>query len=200
MREDAAAPIVSFVGTSGSGKTTLLEKVVSELKLRGYRVAVIKHSHHDFEIDRPGKDTWRLAQAGSDIVAISSPDKVAFIERVETELSLAQIETLLGDRVDIVLTEGYKGGDTAKILVLGDEQVQEQEQLGCQGDVLAAISTYFSPLGVPQFRCEDVVNIVNLLIEQIGDNSLRKAGDVSNKADSVLRQRVNQKAKFEELC
>jgi len=65
-------PIVSFVGNSGAGKTTLLEKVVRELKGRGYKVAVIKHSHHDFQIDQEGKDSWRFAQAGSDCVVISS--------------------------------------------------------------------------------------------------------------------------------
>ena len=59
-------PIVSFVGKSNVGKTTLLEKVVAELKRRGYRVATLKHDTHGFDIDKPGKDTWRMAQAGSD--------------------------------------------------------------------------------------------------------------------------------------
>ncbi|OGO19675.1 MAG: molybdopterin-guanine dinucleotide biosynthesis protein B, partial [Chloroflexi bacterium RBG_16_50_9] len=69
-------PVVAFAGKSGVGKTTLLEKVVRELKIRGLRVAVIKHSHHDIEIDQPGKDSWRFARAGSDVVAISSPGKL----------------------------------------------------------------------------------------------------------------------------
>ena len=64
-------PIISIVGKSNSGKTTFLEKVVRELKRRGYRVAVVKHSTHDIKIDQPGKDTWRLAQAGSDVVVFS---------------------------------------------------------------------------------------------------------------------------------
>ncbi len=173
-RDDAVAPIVSFVGTSNSGKTTLLEKIVRELKLEGYRIAVIKHSHHDIEIDQPGKDTWRFAQAGSDIVAISSPNKVAFIEHVVTEPTLEQIKALIGGKVDIILTEGYKNSNTAKILVLGTEQAQEQ--LCCRGEVLAIISTHWSPLGVPQFDYTDVTDIVNLLIEQISDNSLYQAG------------------------
>lgn len=71
-------PIICVVGRSKSGKTTLLEKLIPELKRRGYRVATIKHhSHPGFEIDVPGKDTWRHAQAGSDHVIISAPDKVA---------------------------------------------------------------------------------------------------------------------------
>ncbi len=61
-------PAVHFVGKSGTGKTTLIETVVQKLKERGYRVAVIKHAHHGFEMDKPGKDSWRFGQAGSDMV------------------------------------------------------------------------------------------------------------------------------------
>ncbi len=78
-------PVVSFVGNSGVGKTTFLEKLIRVLKTRGYRVAAIKHDAHKFEIDYPGKDSWRLTQAGSDITIISSCDKLALIERPETE-------------------------------------------------------------------------------------------------------------------
>ena len=163
---EVITPIVSFVGNSNSGKTTLLEMVVIELKLKEYRVVVIKHSPHGFDIDQPGKDTWRLTQAGSDIVVVSSPDKVAFIERVDAELTLSQIEVLLRGKADIVLTEGYRNDNTAKILVLDDEQ--DQEQLCCRGETLATISTHLSPLGIPEFDYDDVTRIVNLLIGQIG--------------------------------
>ena len=83
-------PILSIVGKSGSGKTTLLEKLIAELKRRGYRVATIKHhAHPGFEIDQPGKDTWRHAQAGSDHVVIAAPDKIASIRRLERDNQLA---------------------------------------------------------------------------------------------------------------
>jgi molybdopterin-guanine dinucleotide biosynthesis protein B len=163
---EVITPIVSFVGNSNSGKTTLLEMVVIELKLKEYRVVVIKHSPHGFDIDQPGKDTWRLTQAGSDIVVVSSPDKVAFIERVDAELTLSQIEALLRGKADMVLTEGYKNGNTAKILVLDDEH--DREQFCYQGERLATISTRLSPLGMPEFDYDDVTRIVNLLIGQIG--------------------------------
>jgi molybdopterin-guanine dinucleotide biosynthesis protein B len=174
-------PIVCFVGRSNSGKTTLLTWVVRELKLRGYRVAVIKHSHHDFDIDQPGKDTWRLAQAGSDVVAISSPNKIAIIERVDTELPLEQIERLMAGKVDIVLAEGYKNGNTAKIRVLGAEQ--DKNDICHEEETLATISAHLSPAGVPQFDDHDVARIVNLLIEQIDDKLSCKFGDVSPAAD-----------------
>ena len=173
-------PIVSFVGKSNSGKTTLLEKVVRELKVKGYRVAVIKHSHHDFDIDIPGKDTWRLAEAGSDIVAISSPRKLAFIEHVDTEASLSRIETVIGSKVDIVLLEGYKNGNAAKILVVGTEH--DQEQACHEGEILATVSPHWSELGVPEFHDDDIGNVVDLLIGQLGENSPHKSRDVSTVA------------------
>ena len=76
-------PIISIVGKSESGKTTLLEGLIIELKQRGYKVAVIKHASKDFELDKVGKDSWRLSQVGSEVVAISSPHKLAIIKQVE---------------------------------------------------------------------------------------------------------------------
>ena len=72
---------VSFVAKSGTGKTTLLEKVITELKCRGYRVGVIKHDAHRFDIDHPGKDSHRLTLAGADTMLISSPEKLAVIKK-----------------------------------------------------------------------------------------------------------------------
>ena len=72
---------VSFVAKSGTGKTTLLEKVIPRLKERGYRVGVIKHDAHRFDIDHPGKDSHRLASAGADTMLISSPEKLALVKK-----------------------------------------------------------------------------------------------------------------------
>jgi len=110
-------PVVSFVGKSKTGKTTLLEGVIKELKQRGYRVGVIKHAHHGFEMDKPGTDSWRMAQAGSDVVVVSSPQRAAVILQVNEELFLNQMIPMFSERVDIILTEGYKQADTVKIHV-----------------------------------------------------------------------------------
>ena len=90
-------PIVSFVGNYGSGKTTFLEKVVRELKQLDYRVAVAKHAPHGFDIVHPGKDSWRFAQAGSNVVVLSSPESISLVERVGAELILSQIGTHVTD-------------------------------------------------------------------------------------------------------
>lgn len=116
-------PVISFVGYSKSGKTTLLEKVVPELKSQGYRVAFIKHTHHEsFEMDLPGKDTWRLSQAGSDVIVISSAEKLAIIEKVSEEQYLNQIQELIANKVDVILTEGYKQADTIKIEISNNKE------------------------------------------------------------------------------
>ncbi len=190
-------PVVSFVGNSGSGKTTLLEGVVRELKRLGYRVAVVKHAPHGFDIDQPGKDSRRLAQAGSDVVVISSPEQVALLECVDRELTLTQIETLIGNEVDIVLVEGYKGGNTAKVLVLSTEQTQEK--LCDEEEPLATVSARRPCPGVFRFDRDDVARITNLLIKQMGETLPRRFTGVSKVATLELGVGGYQIDKFEEL-
>ena len=78
-------------------------------------MAAIKHASHGFDIDKPGKDSWRLAQAGCDIVVISSPRGMALIQKRAEEASLEELTSLLGRQADIILAEGYKDSSKAKI-------------------------------------------------------------------------------------
>ena len=110
-------PIVSIVGKSESGKTTLLEKLIAELKSRGYRVATVKHAPQESTFDEPGKDSWRHARAGSEAAVISSSDKLVLIKPLSGEASLEQIAYLLGEDYDIILAEGFSQGDAPKIEV-----------------------------------------------------------------------------------
>jgi molybdopterin-guanine dinucleotide biosynthesis protein B len=154
-------PILSIIGKSNSGKTTLLERLIPELKRRGYRVATIKHhSHPGFEIDQPGKDTWRHAQAGSDHVVIAAPDKIAIIHRLERELTLDEIAAQISD-VAIILTEGYKRAGKPAIEVVraanGLELVSQPPQL-----VALATDTRLVT-DLPQFDLEDVNGLVDFV-------------------------------------
>ena len=100
--------LVAIVGKSDSGKTTLVEKVVPELVKLGLRVGTVKHDAHSFEIDHPGKDSWRHGQAGAEAYVIASPERLAFIAKLDTELELVDIVDRFYDGFDIVVAEGYK--------------------------------------------------------------------------------------------
>jgi molybdopterin-guanine dinucleotide biosynthesis protein B len=110
--------VVGFAGWSGSGKTTLIEQVIVRLKLAGQRVSVVKHAHQDFDIDQPGKDSWRHRQAGAFEVLVASERRLAKVR----EFELAQrptVHQLLAELVecDWALVEGFKHADIPKIEV-----------------------------------------------------------------------------------
>ncbi|KAA3664265.1 MAG: molybdopterin-guanine dinucleotide biosynthesis protein B [Chloroflexi bacterium] len=154
-------PIITIISKSKSGKTTLLEKLIAELKQRNVRVATIKHhSHAGFDIDKPGKDSWRHAQAGSDHVIIAAPDKIASYRLLQHELSLDEITADIRD-VDIILTEGYKqaGKPTLEIIRAEISTIP----LNFPQNRFAIASDVPLDLGVPQFELDDVVGIVNLI-------------------------------------
>nr|WP_291318113.1 molybdopterin-guanine dinucleotide biosynthesis protein B [Desulfuromonas sp.] len=110
-------PAVSFVAKSGTGKTTLLEKVVAELKRREYKVGTVKHGAHHFDIDHPGKDSFRMAAAGADTVLITSKDKLALIRKHRVEPPLKELIEAHFTDMDIVLVEGFKQNDLPKVEV-----------------------------------------------------------------------------------
>lgn len=156
-------PIFSVVGkNSNTGKTTILCNIIHELKVRGYRVATIKHDVHGFDIDHPGKDTWKHGQAGSDIVMISSPEKFAMIEKVQKEYTLDEIISKI-DNVDIIITEGYKRENKPKLEVFRAEAAdcllcEEHELFGLVTD------THFDN-AVPQFSFLETEKLVDHIVE-----------------------------------
>lgn len=111
--------VVGFAGYSGSGKTTLVEKLIPVLKLRGLRVSVVKHAHHRFDIDHPGKDTHRHREAGAFEVVVASQNRLALMREFEQphELTVHQLIAELHPGVDWVLVEGFKHSDLLKIEV-----------------------------------------------------------------------------------
>ena len=120
MTHDFRFPVLGFAAFSGSGKTTLLERLIPCLKERGLRLALVKHSHHDFEIDQPGKDSHRLRKAGADQVLLASPWRTAWIAEGDgrTEPRLADLlQRLDGEALDLVLVEGFRHEAIPKIEV-----------------------------------------------------------------------------------
>ena len=110
--------VFGFAGYSGSGKTTLIEKLIPRLVARGLRISLIKHAHHSFDIDQPGKDSWRHRQAGATEVLLTSRNRWALMHelRDEPEPGLDR-QLLLLAPCDLVLVEGYKTADIPKIEV-----------------------------------------------------------------------------------
>ncbi len=154
-------PIVTFVGRSGAGKTTLLERLIAELKQRGYRVATIKHhSHGGFEVDQPGKDSWRHAQAGSQHVVIVAPDKIASYRALEQELSLEEIAAGIL-HVDIILVEGYKQARLPTFEVVRAEN--GVDLVGLPQYRFGIAADFPVEAGVPQFSLHDVQGITDFL-------------------------------------
>jgi len=159
--EVKTVPIVSIVGKSRSGKTVLMEQLIAEFKRRGYKVAALKHSRGGMEIDHPGKDSWRYAQAGSDAVLISSPYKLAFIKSLDHDLDIEEILPLFGPEFDLALVEGFKKSKIPKIEVhrkgLGDD-------LLCSPEELSVIVTDGSlDIDIPQLPWGDTVAIADFI-------------------------------------
>jgi len=100
--------LVAIVGKSDSGKTTLIEKVVPELVRLGLRVGTVKHDAHSFEIDHPGKDSWRHGQSGAQAYVIASRERLAYIARLDGEVPLDDIARRYFAGFDLVVAEGYK--------------------------------------------------------------------------------------------
>jgi len=153
-------PIVSIVGKSKSGKTTLIEKLIRELKSRGYRVATIKHTPQMLTFDEPGKDSWRHTQAGSEATVTSSPDKMVLIKPVSGDLSLEQIAHLLGEDYDIILTEGFKQGNAPKIEI---HRKQAGPPLASVRKLIAIATDEPLETKTRQFSLEDIKGLADLL-------------------------------------
>lgn len=152
-------PIISFVGWSGVGKTTYLERLIPVLKARGIRLALLKRDGHDFEMDRPGKDTWRFTHSGADVVAISNDSHAAVLLNRPTDFPelLKQVHD-----VDLILTEGYHTLSYPQIEIhrrgFGDLRCPHLEQL------LAVVTDEPLPLELPQFGFDDLDAVCDFLL------------------------------------
>ncbi|UCB49972.1 MAG: molybdopterin-guanine dinucleotide biosynthesis protein B [Deltaproteobacteria bacterium] len=153
--------IISIVGKSGSGKTTLLEKLIPELRGMGLKVGTIKHDVHGFEIDHPGKDSWRHKQAGSVITIISSPQRIGMVMDVDHDHTLDEL-ALFFSGVDLILTEGYKQGNKPKIEIFRLEAHAEPLCLN-DSNLIALMTNSDVDLGVPRFALEDIGGLAHFL-------------------------------------
>ena len=109
--------VVAFVASSGSGKTTLIEQLIGLACAQGLRVGALKHDAHRFDIDHPGKDSYRFTAAGAAVTLLAADDKLALVRRHETCPPVRQlIDDYLGD-LDLVLVEGWQSSELPRIEV-----------------------------------------------------------------------------------
>lgn len=133
--------IVGMAGFSGSGKTTLIERLIPELRRRGLRVSVVKDARHGFDMDIPGKDTFRHREAGAFEVVVASRERLALLREFEVAqaLSVHQLIAELHDGVDWVLVEGFRDSDLIKIEVWRAQTDKPARYM--VDDFIAAIAT-----------------------------------------------------------
>ena len=163
-------PVVSIVGKSKSGKTTLLELLIAELRSRGYRLAAIKHTYH-FTMDQPGKDSWRLREAGCQTVILSSPEKMALVKQTEQEATLEELLCLIGDGVDLVITEGFKRAKNPKIEV----HRTGGGALACPPEELLAVVTDEAlDINLPQYSHTDAKGLADLIESNVLASRVRE--------------------------
>ncbi len=162
--------VVGFAGYSGSGKTTLIERLIPALKARGLRVSVVKHAHHRFDIDHPGKDTFRHREAGAFEVVVASDRRLALMREFEkpSQLTVHQLLAELYDGVDWVLVEGFKESDLPKIEVwrAPSSDYAGNEARYMEDDFIFAIATD-APAQLPHETLRPVLDIDNT--ESIAD-------------------------------
>jgi len=150
--------VVGFAGYSGSGKTTLIERLIPALKLRGLRVSVVKHAHHSFDIDTPGKDTHRHRDAGAFEVVVASNRRLALMREFEQEaqLTVHQLIAELYDGVDWVIVEGFKQSNLLKVEVWRADS--EKPARYPDDDFIVAIATD-TPARLPEATLRPVLDL-----------------------------------------
>ena len=136
--------LIGFAAYSGTGKTTLIQDVVMILKKSNYRVSVIKHAHHNFDIDQPGKDSYEIRKSGAENMLISSENRWALMHENmnNNELTLIDLINLLGKiKYDLILVEGFKAESFPKIELYRKEVSKDRGLLSSSDKNVVAIAT-----------------------------------------------------------
>ena len=155
-------PMLSLAGYSGTGKTTFLEKLIPEFTRRGLRVGSIKHDVHGFEMDKPGKDSWRHKKAGAATTIISSPVQIGMVMDVGHDHTPHDLLPFFAG-LDIVLIEGFKRADNPKMEIFRPEVTAEPL---CKDDpnLIAMVSDAVMDIGVPIFSPGDPAAAAHFVI------------------------------------
>ena len=162
-----SAPIFGVVGWKNSGKTTLMARLVEEFARRGVKVAAVKHAHHEFDVDQPGRDSYKFREAGAREVAVVSSRRVAIMHelRGEDEPGLMEIVGRLKGS-DLILVEGFKRDGHPKIEVRRTGAVQSDPLAGNVPSVVAIAADHpTEAAGLPVFALDDAAAIADFILQ-----------------------------------
>lgn len=160
-------PLLAISAWSGTGKTTLLKKLIPALCARGLRPGLIKHSHHNMDIDTPGKDSYELRKAGAAQTMVASPQRWALMTETphEAPLDLAYLVSRMDhSTLDLVLIEGFKHEAAPKILLFRSDAGHHFSELTLDEHVIAVASDVVLPLEVPVLDLNDVDGIAGFIV------------------------------------
>ena len=159
--------VFGIAGWSGSGKTTLLEKLIPQFTARGLRVSVIKHAHHGFDIDRPGKDSYRHREAGASEVLLSCNDRWALMHerRDRSDVTLDELLARLAP-CDLVLVEGFKQEPIPKLEVYRPEN-GKPPLFPERSDIVAVASNVALATSLPRLALDDVAAIADFVMNTL---------------------------------
>jgi molybdopterin-guanine dinucleotide biosynthesis protein MobB len=158
--------VLITAGKSGSGKTTVLEKLIPELKKRRLRVGTIKHHHADFEMDVPGKDSWRHKKAGAVKTVISSPNRIGIVMDVDHDHSPEELAHFLTG-VDIILVEGFKGESLPKVEIFR-KGVHKSPICANDKNLIAMVTDAEIEVDVPKYGLDDMKGLADLIAAHFG--------------------------------
>jgi len=166
--------VIGFIGPSGSGKTTLIERLIELLTQRGLTVSALKHAHHGFDLDRPGKDSFRLRAAGAAQVLVAAPQRWALMTELRGEPP--QLEQLLAQLApcDLVLVEGFRSeGSIPRIEVRGSQvgasaSASAAAAAEAEAEAIAIVCDDPIDTPLPRFARDDVAAIAAFIVRQLG--------------------------------
>ncbi|SDB01638.1 molybdopterin-guanine dinucleotide biosynthesis protein B [Eubacterium oxidoreducens] len=167
-------PVLAFSAKSGTGKTTYIEQLIGLLKKKGLKLGVIKHDAHKFEIDKPGKDSYRFTAAGADKVLITSQTKTAMVELHKESYSFDEMIQKI-DKVDLIITEGYKHGEQKKFELL--RKGYSETPLANPVNLLGYVSDFDIKTDLPVFNINKPEEIVPFIVDYINNYSASSKSD-----------------------
>lgn len=162
MAKETMIPLLAIAAWSGTGKTTLLKKLIPVLCAHGIRPGLIKHTHHDMDVDKPGKDSYELRKAGAAQTLVASQQRWALMTETpgQEELDLAWLVSRMdASKLDMVLVEGFKHEAVAKILLFRQGCGHSEEELILDEHVIAVASDIPLAVAVPVLDLNDVSQI-----------------------------------------